>query len=157
MRSLGRWKCSTSLVGPRDGALLPSIADPVRTRTHDAAPPRRLIRPRRGAVRGIKRPRPGTLLCMIRQDGKTGEWAGEDCDGLPLQVSSTANGLEIRHVGDPDRIGDANSGAPGELAAGKAFEQRMAAAVAPSDRAHDRNPAGVRGLQRLLDQHYRRR
>jgi hypothetical protein len=53
-RQLGRWRCSTSLVGPRDGALLPSITDPVRTRTHDAAPPRR----------GDQAPEPGALLCL---------------------------------------------------------------------------------------------
>jgi hypothetical protein len=49
-----------------------------------------------------------------------------------------------------------NAGAPGENAPG--FEQRMAAAaIAPSDRAHDRGPAGVRGLQALMTEHSRRR
>jgi hypothetical protein len=147
-RQLGRWRCPTSLVGPRDGALLPSIADPVRTRTHDAAPRRRL---------GDQDPQPGELLCTIRQDGRAGEWSGEDCDGLPLQVSSTTNGLEIRHAGDPDRIGDANAGAPGELVPGRAFEQRMSAALAPGRGADHQNPAGIRGLQRLMDSHYRKR
>jgi hypothetical protein len=151
-KNLGRWKCSTSLIGPRDGALLPSIADPVRpvraARTHDA-PPRRSPRDQEAEA--------GELLCTIRQDGRTGEWAGEDCDGLPLQVSSTANGLEIRHVGDPDRIGDANAGAPGELVPGQAFEQRMSAALSPGRGADQQNPAGIRGLQRLLNSHYRKR
>jgi hypothetical protein len=155
-KQLGRWKCSTSLVGPRDGALLPSIADPVRTRTHDAAPPRRdQAPPRRG--RDQEDPEPGELLCTIRQDGRTGEWSGEDCDGLPLSVNSTTNGLEIRHVGDPDRIGDANAGAPGELVPGRAFEQRMSAALAPTRNADQQNPAGIRGLQRLMNSHYARK
>jgi hypothetical protein len=99
-RQLGRWRCSTSLIGPRDGALLPSLTDPVRTRTHDAAPPRR--------------------------GDRTGDQE------------------------DPDQIGDAGENAPG-------FEERMAAAIAPSDRAHDRSPSSLRGLQRLMDSHYRRR
>jgi hypothetical protein len=49
----------------------------------------------------------------------------------------------------PDQIqlqspfGDANAGAPGENMPGQASEQRMASAIAPSDRAHDRNPEGL--------------
>jgi hypothetical protein len=148
-RQLGRWKCSTSLIGPRPDALLPSITDPVRARTHDAAP-------RRGP-RDQEDPKPGALLCVIRQDGRDGSWSGEDCDGLPLEVSSTANGLEIYHLGDPDQIRDANAAGPGELVPGRAFEQRMSAALSPGRGADQQNPAGIRGLQRLLDSHYRKR
>jgi hypothetical protein len=39
-KQLGRWRCSTSLIGAREDAYLPSIADddvPRRARTHDGA------------------------------------------------------------------------------------------------------------------------
>jgi hypothetical protein len=62
---------------------------------------------------------------------------------------------------DPDKIftstGDANAGGPGELEAGKAFEERMARAISPSGKAADRGPASLRGYARLLEEHYRRR
>jgi hypothetical protein len=77
--------------------------------------------------------------------------------------------LEIRHgpgngnQEDPDQIqlqspfGDVSANGPGELEVGKAFEQRMAAATAPSDRTSDRGPAGLRGRGESMRSHYRAR
>jgi hypothetical protein len=133
-------------------------------RTHDAAPPRRLA-----VRRGDLEPEGGQLLCRVKQDGTSGDWSATDANGNPLMVRRGADGtLEIVHHPDngdedPDQIqlsataGDANAGAPGELVAGQAFEARMSAALAPSPRTADRGPASLRGLQRLMDQHYRRR
>jgi hypothetical protein len=79
-------------------------------------------------------------------------------------VTTGADGmLEIRHgpgdQEDPDQIkvqpiSDANAG---ELAAGKAYEARLAVSIAPSPRTSDRGPASLRGLQALMTSHYRRR
>jgi hypothetical protein len=165
VKQLGRWKCSTSLIGPREGALLTGLADPIRDRSVDAAPPRRgdQAAPRRPRD---QEPEPGQLLCQLAQNGTDGSWRAVDGNGRPLQVGTAPDGtLEIRHAGDgdqedPDTIrlqspfGDANAGGRGENAPG--FEQRMAAAIAPSDRAHDRGPAGLRGLAELMRVHYRR-
>lgn len=164
--ALQRMKWSNTganLIGPRDGALLRSPVVDGPYRTQDAAPPRRSARPR-----DQQDPEPGTLLCRIGQSGETGDWAAVDGEGRPLTVTKAGDGtLEIRHgpgdQEDPDTIqlqapfGDANAGAPGENIPGQAFEQRLSAAIAPSDRTSDRNPAGLRGLQRLMDSHYRRR
>jgi hypothetical protein len=149
---LGRWKCSTSLIGARDGAFVRSIADddgPVRARTHDAAPdldeegdgdgpegrvththiylpadwftqpaPRRTTHDtmapiRRPAVRrgDQERPEPDEVFCRVMQNGETGDWMAEDCDGRPLSVRTAGDGtLEILH--HPDNGEDA--GDPGE-------------------------------------------
>jgi hypothetical protein len=164
-KQLGRWKCSTSLFGPRDGALLRSpVTDIglVRSRTHDAAPRRRQL---------DQDPEPGALLCRLGQHGETGDWMAEDCDGNPLEVRRAADGTLTIHHGpgdgdqkDPDQIRmeapfsrDGNAGAPGDLEAGKAFTDRMAKALAPAKNADQRNPSGIRGLQALMTAHYRRR
>jgi hypothetical protein len=129
----------------------------VRSRASDAAPVRR------GRDQD---PEPGQLVCKLAQ-GQTGEWAGTDCDGRTLMITRAGDGtLEIRHAGngeeDPDTIAqqaplarDAN--APGELTAGKAFEARMSAALAPGRDADQNTPCSLRGLQALLTSHYRRR
>jgi hypothetical protein len=160
-KHLGRWKCSTSLIGPRDGALLTGLADPIWARSADAAPPRR------GDQAAVRRPG-DQEPCRLAQHGETGDWRAVDGSGRPLQVTTAGDGtLEIRPAGngdqeDPDQLrlqspfGDANAGAGGELVAGQAFEHRMAAAIAPSDRAHDRGPEGLRGLAELMRVHYRR-
>jgi hypothetical protein len=131
---------------------------------HLPAPPR----PARTADQARRRPQrdqdpePGSLICKIGQHGTTGEWSGTDCDGRPLSVTTGADGmLEIRHgPGNGDQqdpvARDGNAGAPGENIPGKAYEARLAAAIAPPDRAHDRSPAALRGLQALLTSHYRR-
>jgi hypothetical protein len=155
-KQLGRWKCSTSLIGPRDGALLTGLPDPVRTA--DAAPPRR--------SRDQEDPQPGALVCTIRQVGKTGEWSGEDFDGNPLAVHSGANGWEIRHA--ENGAANAHSGAPGELGLTDPLaaaadrrrqldQRRLAASIAPARDADQQNPASIRASQRLMDSHYGRR
>jgi hypothetical protein len=65
---------------------------------------------------------------------------------------------------DPDALtsstGDANAcnGGCGEHPAGQEFTERMAKIISPSTRtAADRGPASLRGLQKLLDEHYRRK
>jgi hypothetical protein len=178
-----RWSnTGATRIGPRDDALLRSpvsdAAPPPRparhvhihlpappARTHDAAPPRRGDQdpPRRP---GDQEAEAGELICRVAQDGKTGDWFAEDCDGNPLAVTSTANGLEIRHAG----TADAHAGAPGELeltdplaAADRrraADARRLAARLAPGHgvNAPDQHtPSALRDLQGLLDRHYARR
>jgi hypothetical protein len=130
-----------------------------RNRTHDAAPLRRPA-----VRRGDQAPpegEPGELICTVSQNGETGDWGAIDCDGNALHVVRGGDGrLEIRHSPetadqeDPDQIKLSTTGARGE---NPGFEQRMAAAIRPSDRAHDRGPAALRGLQALLTSHYARR
>ena len=64
---------------------------------------------------------------------------------------------------DPDALtsstSDANAcnGGCGGHPSGQEFTERMARVISPSGKAADRNPSGLRGLQKLLDEHYRRR
>lgn len=137
---------------------LPWPAPTPRARTHDAPPPAR-----RPAVRAdqMARPmRPGdqdpepALLCTIRQDGETGEWAGEDPDGTPLQVKSggVGGGLEIWHPGTADQSD------PGFEQKNPAEDRRrrMAASLSPHRSADQQTRASLGVLQRLLDSHYGR-
>ena len=134
-KQLGRWKCATSLIGARDDAYLPSIIDaPVRTRTHDAASRTLAVAPRRPRD---QEPQPGQLVCKLRQNGETGAWSGEDCDGRRLVIRRAGDGFEVRHAKNDE-------------------EPRMSAALSPSGAAADHGPARLRGLQALLSSHYRR-
>jgi hypothetical protein len=45
---------------------------------------------------------PGELLCRIAQNGETGEWQAEDCDGMPLTVTKAGNG-NARNPARPER------------------------------------------------------
>jgi hypothetical protein len=156
-KHLGRWKCATSLLGPRDGAMVRSIADddgPVRARVHDAAP-RPAARPRDQQ----NDPEPGSLLCRVAQHGGTGDWHAVDANGNALAVKTVNGILEIRH--GPN--GDANAGAHGEMGTTHpvaADQRRIARTLAPghgADAPDQRTPAGLRRLQGLLDSHYARR
>jgi hypothetical protein len=158
-KQLGRWKCATSLIGARDDAYLPSIIDaPVRTRTHDAASRTLAVAPRRPRD---QEPQPGQLVCKLRQNGETGAWSGEDCDGRRLVITRGGdNSFEVRHARndeeqDPDRIVMQNP-VSHDADAGRVFEARMSAALSPSGAAADHGPARLRGLQALLSSHYRR-
>ena len=89
-------------------------------------------------------------------------------------MRSTGNGIEVwgrpdarDSVGEPTALemervpkpqGDASVGAPGELIPGYPIaEQRMAAAIAPTEKTGDNTPAGLRNFSQLLSEHYRRR
>jgi hypothetical protein len=134
-------------------------------RTHDAPMPQRPTM-RRSDQQG---PEPGTLLCKVAQSGDgSGNWRAIDINGNALQIANDGSGwLEVRYPNaeeeDPDQIAqqsplDANAGGRNELTPGRmqTFEKRMAKAIAPSDRAHDRGVAGLRGLAELMRVHYRR-
>jgi hypothetical protein len=66
VKQLGGWRCGTSLVGPRDGAMLRSIADNTPHRTHDQAPPRAPT-----VRRGDRDPgKPRELICVWRNTAR---------------------------------------------------------------------------------------
>jgi hypothetical protein len=75
IRHLGRWRTS--------GPAIP-ISTAARQITSDA------VTRRRGRDQGEPK-----LLCTIRQDGQSGDWAGEDSEGRPLMIENGANGLEV--------------------------------------------------------------
>jgi hypothetical protein len=139
---------------------------PTRQTTHDAAPIRRPA-VRRGDQ--AQEPEPGQLVCKLSQHGETGRWSGTDCDGRPLVITRAGDGtFEVRHASngeeDPDTIAmqaplsrDANAGAPGELTAGKAFEQRMSAALAPGKGCGSARPERASRLAAADGRAYRRR
>jgi hypothetical protein len=84
---------------------------------------------------------------------------GRDQEGKNWEATIYGPGGAGYEMHDPDALttSDANAGGPGETDPGKVFEQCMAKILAPSHDADQRNPASLRGLQRLMDQHYRRR
>jgi hypothetical protein len=136
-------------------------AAPHRThRTYDQAPP-----PQRPVVRrdqAAGEPQPGQLVCKLAQNGETGTWSGEDCDGRPLVVTHAGDGtIEIRHSGgeetDPDKITAPIGSTPATPGASRDFERRMAKALSPGRDIDQRNPSGLRGLSALLRSHYARR
>jgi hypothetical protein len=64
---------------------------------------------------------------------------------------------------DPDQLiaeqpaVDRNAWVPGERYPSSTYGQRLARSIAPGRNADQRNPASLRGLQALMDAHYRRR
>jgi hypothetical protein len=153
----------------RDGAHLRSIDEPAPPRRRDihiylpAAKVADQAAQRTGGLppanmdQNVEPPEAGFRDRGIRLRGRdqAGRNWGATIYGPP---AAGGNGYENE---EPDKIfettGDSNAGGIGENMPGKAFEARMAAAIAPSDRAHDRSPEGLRGLQRLMTAHYRRR
>jgi hypothetical protein len=126
-------------------------------RTHDAPMPQRPVM-RRGDQQG---PEPGTLLCKIAQSGDgSGTWRAVDINGNALQIANDGSGwLEVRtpnaEENDPDVL-RVQAPVSHDAGAGRAFEQRMSAALSPSRDAADRGPASLRGLSALLRSHYAR-
>jgi hypothetical protein len=74
---------------------LPPVPAP-RASAHDAAPRRPAPR-RPGDQEGEPEGEP-VLLCVIKQNGETGEWSGEGPDGNPIVVSHAGDGLGGRDL-----------------------------------------------------------
>ncbi len=162
-----------SLIGPRDGAMVRQIDKPRSprrgpvhihlhgVRTADQSTPQRSPAPQStGGLPAARRdqttePEEGGFR------GSSVDLRGRDQEGRNWGVRIYGPAGAGYSEEDPDKIftstGDANRGGQGENDPGGTFEQRMAQAISPSGKAADRGPASLRGRQRLIDQHYRRR
>jgi hypothetical protein len=162
-RNLGRWRMTGPIgtIGTTDGAM---VRPPRRQDVH-------IYLPRAKVADQVTRADPAGGLPEARMDQNVEpEEAGFRDRGIRLTgrdqegknwsatiYSPHGNGYEQE---EPDKItADANAcnGGCGEHPAGQEFTERMAKAIAPSDRAHDRNPEGLRGLAELMRVHYARR
>ena len=153
-----RWAntCAT-LIGPRDGATLRSIADP--------APPRRYDVHIQIHAAKVADQAPASGPAAVRRDQIEPREAGfaiaaSNCavvtpTGMLWGVTIYGPHGRGYSAEDPDAIfasstGDANAGEPGEADPGRGSDRT-------TDRTTDRTPASLRGLAALLSEHYRRK